>query len=46
MRQSKARKPLKPLARKNRDCVPSTNYYGAIFEVLRLYKQQNKKLIK
>ena len=40
MRQSRTRKPQKPLVRKNRDRVPPTNCSGATFGVLRLiYKQ-------
>ena len=44
MRQSRTRKPQKPLVRKNRDRVPATKCSGATFGVLRLtYKQQNEK---
>ena len=44
MRQSRTRKPQKPLVRKNRDRVPPTKCSGAAFGVLRLiYKQQNEK---
>ena len=44
MRQSRTRKPQKPLVRKTRDRVPPTKCSGATFEVLRLIvKQQNEK---
>ena len=44
MRQSRTRKPQKPLVRKNRDRVPPTKCSGATFGVLRLiYKQQNEE---
>ena len=44
MRQSRTRKPQKPLVRKNKDRVLPTKSSGATFGVLRLiYKQQNEK---
>ena len=44
MRQSRTRKPQKPLVRKNRDRVP-TKCSVATFGVLRLiYKQQNEEI--
>ena len=44
MSQSRTRKPLKPLVRKNRDNAPPTKCTGATFKVLRLiYKQRNEK---
>ena len=46
MRQRQTRKPLKALIRKNKDRVSPTKYSGATFDVLRLYKQHNKKLTK
>jgi len=45
MRQSRTRKPQKPLIRKNRDRAPrQTKCSGTTFGVLRLiYKQQNER---
>ena len=44
MRQSRTRKPQKPLLGKIRDRVPPTKCSGATFVVLRLiYKQPNEK---
>ena len=44
MRQSRTRKPKKPLVRENRDRVPPTKCNGATFGVLRLItKQKNEK---